>query len=144
MREINNIILHCSATQEGVDIKVNTIRRWHVTCNGWKDIGYHFVVDLDGTVEEGRPISQVGAHCSGHNKGSIGICYVGGCDKNMKPKDTRTGLQKIAMFELVHRLLDMFHLTIDNVHCHNDYTNLKACPSFKRETFVKEYNDYYK
>jgi len=61
---------------------------------------------LDGTVEQGRPIYQVGAHCSGHNVGSIGICYIGGVDNKMKPKDTRTGLQKIAMFELVHRLLD--------------------------------------
>lgn len=144
MRKINNIILHCSATQEGQDIKAATIKRWHVVNNGWKDIGYHYVIDLDGTVEQGRPIYQVGAHCSGHNVGSIGICYIGGVDNKMKPKDTRTGVQKIAMFELVHRLLDQFNLTIDDVHCHNDYTNLKACPSFKRDTFVQEYKEYFK
>lgn len=143
MRKIDTIILHCSATQEGVDIGVDTIRRWHVTCNGWKDCGYHYVIKLDGTVEDGRPASQVGAHCSGHNVGSLGICYIGGCDKKMKPKDTRTAEQKIAMFELVHRLLDIYKLTIDNVHCHNEYAN-KACPSFSRDTFVKEYNEYFK
>ena len=57
MRAINNIILHCSATQEGLDIGVDTIRRWHVTGNGWKDVGYHFIIKLDGTVEDGRPLT---------------------------------------------------------------------------------------
>lgn len=144
MRKINDIILHCSATQEGQDIDISTIRRWHVACNGWKDVGYHYCIKLDGTVQDGRPESQVGAHCSGHNANSIGICYIGGCDKNMQPKDTRTVEQKVALLELVHNLLERYKLTINNVHCHNDYTKAKACPSFKRKTFVNEYNDYWK
>ena len=79
MRPINEIIIHCSATAEGKDFKAADIRRWHVQGNGWKDIGYHFVIDLDGTVEVGRPVAQQGAHCTNHNKTTIGICYVGGC-----------------------------------------------------------------
>ena len=137
MRKINDIILHCSATQEGQDIDISTIRRWHVACNGWKDVGYHYCIKLDGTVQEGRPESQVGAHCSGHNANSIGICYIGGCAKDGRtPKDTRTPEQKIALYELIDDLL-MLYPTAE-IHCHYEYAN-KACPSFKLETFKQEY-----
>lgn len=78
MRKITEFIIHCSATREGQDVTAADIRRWHVKGNGWKDIGYHFVIHLDGTIELGRPIAEVGAHCAGHNAESIGICYVGG------------------------------------------------------------------
>ena len=66
MRKISKIIVHCSATQEGKDISVDTIRKWHLK-RGWRDIGYHFVISLDGEIEEGRPIEQSGAHTKGHN-----------------------------------------------------------------------------
>ena len=71
MRDINKIILHCSATREGQDISTETIRGWHVNERGWSDIGYHFVVLLDGTVDKARPVERQGAHVRGHNKGSM-------------------------------------------------------------------------
>ena len=77
MRKITEIILHCSATAEGLDFSVRDIRAWH-KAQGWADVGYHYVVRLDGTVQEGRPLEQAGAHCKGHNDRSIGICYIGG------------------------------------------------------------------
>jgi N-acetylmuramoyl-L-alanine amidase len=86
MRDLKRIILHCTATPEGKHFDVDTIRRWHVKDRGWKDIGYHYVIYLDGSVHEGRPVDQVGAHTSGHNKDSIGIVYVGGCDKKYESK----------------------------------------------------------
>lgn len=129
MRTINEIIIHCSATAEGRDFKAADIRRWHVQGNGWKDIGYHFVIDLDGTVEVGRPVAQQGAHCSGHNKTTIGVCYVGGCASDGKtPKDTRTDAQKKALRELVAVLRSCFP-TVTKVSGHREYAN-KACPSF--------------
>lgn len=129
MRAIDEIIIHCSATAEGKDFKAADIRRWHVQGNGWQDIGYHFVIDLDGTVEVGRPVSKQGAHCSGHNKTTIGICYVGGCAADGKtPKDTRTEAQKKSLRELVAVLRSCFP-TITKVSGHRDYAN-KACPSF--------------
>lgn len=132
MRVINKIIIHCAATPEGKDYTVEQIRQWHTTPkpngNGWKDIGYHFVIYRDGSVHPGRPIEQIGAHTSGYNANSIGICYIGGCAKDGKtPKDTRTHEQKAALVKLVAELRRRFPNA--SVHGHNEFAN-KACPSF--------------
>jgi N-acetylmuramoyl-L-alanine amidase len=129
MRPINKAIIHCSATPEGRDVKTETIKEWH-TAKGWSDIGYHYVIELDGSIVEGRPIELIGAHCLGQNKFSIGICYVGGMNKSMsKPKDTRTEEQKVSLTELINELKSKFDLS---VHGHNQFSN-KACPSFDVE-----------
>ena len=73
MRTINEIIVHCTATPEGKDYTVDDITRWHKE-RGSKTIGYHYVVYRDGSVHEGRPLAEVGAHCKGHNAHSIGVC----------------------------------------------------------------------
>ena len=95
MRNINEIIIHCSATREGQDISVDTIREWHVDGRGWSDIGYHFYIDINGKIWKGRDIDRSGAHCKNHNRNSIGVCYCGGVETDGKtPKDTRTKEQK--------------------------------------------------
>ena len=96
MRKINKIIVHCSATPEGRNVSAATIDKWHKE-RGWSGIGYHYVVKLDGSIEYGRMVDKVGDHCKGHNKSSIGICYIGGCDSDMKAKDTRTPQQIASM-----------------------------------------------
>lgn len=126
MRNLNNIILHCSATKEGAHIDVSTIRRWHKEF-GWKDCGYHFVIYLDGSINIGRPIDQVGAHTKGHNKESIGVCYVGGIGLDDKPKDTMNEKQELGLFELIYSIRTMFGWM--PLSGHNEYAN-KACPSF--------------
>jgi N-acetylmuramoyl-L-alanine amidase len=128
MRPLDKIILHCSATREGQDISVETMRQWHLK-RGWSDIGYHFVIYLDGSIHKGRPIEKVGAHTSGQNTGSIGICYVGGVEKDGKtPKDTMTELQETAMVNLIKALREEYgDMTL---HGHNEFA-AKACPSFK-------------
>ena len=68
MRIVKEIIIHCSATREGQDVPVETIRDWHVNSRGWSDIGYHFYIELDGTIKKGRDIDRVGAHCKSHNR----------------------------------------------------------------------------
>ena len=73
MRDLNRIILHCSATKEGQDFSASTIRGWHVNGRGWSDIGYHWIIRLDGTIEVGRPLEKSGAHTKGHNKDSVGV-----------------------------------------------------------------------
>jgi N-acetylmuramoyl-L-alanine amidase len=131
MRKINRIIIHCTATPEGRDHTAKEIDRWHRE-KGWASIGYHFVIRLDGTVEQGRPVEKVGAHVKGHNSDSIGVVYVGGCDKNMKPKDTRTPEQREALLETVTNLQESYpHAT---VHGHNEFDKGKACPSFNVQT----------
>lgn len=127
MRKIDRIILHCAATPEGRDVKTETIKSWHVKGNGWSDIGYHFVIELDGSVHNGRPIQRAGAHTKGYNATSIGICYVGGMDKNKTPKDTRNEAQRQAMDDLITSLLKEYPNA--TVHGHNEFA-AKACPSF--------------
>lgn len=126
MRNINLIIIHCSATKEGQNFHLKDIDRWHRE-KGYKKVGYHYVIDLDGTVEKGRDESEIGAHCQGKNKNSIGICYVGGLDINGKPKDTRTNEQKEALWNLLRELLIKYPKA--TIHGHRDFAN-KACPSF--------------
>lgn len=103
-RNIRRIVIHCTATREGQDIDAATIRRWHLR-QGWKDIGYHFVIGIDGEVERGRPEEIAGSHVRGFNTGSIGVVYVGGLDRQGKAKDTRTAAQQAAMAQLVRDLL---------------------------------------
>ncbi len=133
MRIINEIIVHCTANRAGTDIGVREIRCFHQEEKGWRDIGYHYVVRLDGTVERGRPISQPGAHCYGRNAHSIGVAYVGGLDKEGKPCDTRTPAQKAALLKLIFNLCKMYHASVSG---HNDYAR-KACPCFDAR---KEYS----
>ena len=135
------IILHCSATREGQDVKAKTIKQWHKD-RGFDDIGYHYVIDLDGTIEKGRAEDLVGAHCKGHNATSIGICYVGGCDKNMKPKDTRTPEQKRSMLSLVRKLVNKYKIPVTQIWAHHDFDKHKACPSFDVSEFRKDYIKY--
>ena len=126
MRKVDEIILHCSATKEGQNFKAKDIDAWHKQ-RGFKGIGYHYVIDLDGTVETGRPEYEIGAHCLNHNARSIGICYIGGLDTTGKAKDTRTPQQKAALVKLVADLkLKYPNVT---VHGHNEFAN-KACPCF--------------
>lgn len=129
MRKIDEIILHCSATPEGREHDVEDIRRWHVDGRGWSDVGYHYIILLDGTVQAGRPVNIQGAHCKGQNKTTVGICYIGGCDKLMKAKDTMNHGQEKAFLNLVESLRGVFGKTI-KVTGHNEYSSHKACPSF--------------
>ena len=127
MRSINEIIVHCAATREGRDFTVEDITRWH-KARGFATIGYHYVIYRDGSIHEGRPLEQIGAHCVGHNKHSIGICYIGGCASDGKtPKDTRTSEQKEALLALLRRLKARFPNA--TIHGHRDFA-AKACPSF--------------
>ncbi len=127
VRKIDKIIIHCSATPEGRDVKMETIKSWHVKGNGWSDIGYHFVIELDGTLKEGRPLHRSGAHTKGHNAESIGICYVGGIDKDKNAKDTRTQAQRDTLNKIVDGLLEDYPEA--TIHGHNEFA-AKACPSF--------------
>lgn len=127
MRELNRIILHCTATPSWREVSVDEIRRWHVEGNGWSDIGYHYVILLDGTVARGRPLDVAGAHVKGHNKDSVGVVYVGGTDVTGQPQDTLNSNQLFGLYKVVTSLRNLFGpLTL---HGHNEFSD-KACPSF--------------
>ncbi len=147
-KDIDSIVIHCTATPEGKEYTVASIRAMHLR-RGFSDIGYHYVIHLDGTVEQGRPLTRQGAHSNtpglsgrAYNTHSIGVCYVGGLDKNLKPKDTRTPQQKQALRNLVAELCSKY--TILEVLGHRDtspdldcdgqiepHEYAKACPCFE-------------
>ena len=167
-RRIDEIICHCSATAEGKAFTTDDIRRWHTSPpNNWRDIGYHYVIELDGSIHKGRSIEQTGAHCAegGHNRHSIGVCYVGGCAKDAKtPKDTRTSEQKEALARLLEELHGQYpkaklygHRELvcslkkknPSYDCHRckHYPALclyakKSCPSFDCHEYDYIFNDY--
>lgn len=132
-RAINEIIVHCTASYEGREMTVAEIRRMHVKERGWSDIGYHYVVYLDGTIHEGRNVNVSGAHCTGHNLHSIGVVYVGGLAKNGKPTDTRTPEQKAGLLKLLKELKKLYPKA--TIHGHREYA-AKECPCFDAK---KEY-----
>lgn len=127
MRKISKIIVHCTATPEGRPVTVAQVDAWHKE-RGFRCIGYHYLVGLDGTVHAGRPEAEMGAHCLGYNYSSIGVCYVGGLDRvSGEPKDTRTPQQRAALRQLVDRLLERYPGA--TVHGHREFA-AKACPCF--------------
>ena len=138
-RYIKEIIVHCTATKEGVNQTVEQIRKYHTAKppmgRGWSDIGYHYVVYLDGTIHEGRNVNISGAHCTGHNANSIGVVYVGGLDAKGNAKDTRTNAQKNGLLKLLKDLKKLYPKA--TIHGHREYAQ-KACPCFDAK---KEYNN---
>ncbi len=126
MRKIDKIIVHCTATPGGKDYTIADVERWHKT-RGWRTIGYHFLIYINGTIAEGRKLSEIGAHCLGQNATSIGVCYVGGTDNLGRAKDTRTVQQKESLKILVKQLMQMYPNA--KLYGHNNFSN-KACPCF--------------
>ena len=140
MRPINLIVVHCSATKQGADFDADWIREVHID-RGFRNIGYHFVIRLDGTIEKGRPVEEPGAHAKGFNDHSIGVCYIGGLNPDGKPKDTRT----VAQYHALRRCIDMLKICFGDVPVkgHRDLSTdvnhdgvitrdewMKACPCF--------------
>ncbi len=134
-RTIKEIIVHCTATAEGKDYTIADITKWHKQ-RGFATIGYHYVVYRDGSIHNGRDVNVAGAHCTGHNSYSIGVCYVGGCKSDgLSPKDTRTNAQKTALLSLLKNLRVLYPNA--KIYGHRQFAN-KACPSFDA---TKEYRN---
>jgi N-acetylmuramoyl-L-alanine amidase len=137
MRHINKFIIHCADTPEGKYFDADNIREWHKE-RGFNDIGYHYVILLDGTIQLGRDIKTIGAHARGVNKSSIGICYIGGKNSAFKDsKDTRTHKQKESLEVLLKTLIRMFPNSEILGH-YQAVKTTKKCPSFDAK---KEYKD---
>ena len=135
------ITVHCSAVRPDQTSSAAQIDEWHKQRkdeNGrpWKGIGYHKVIRRDGTVEDGRSYEEAGAHCKGHNRHSIGICYEGGLDGKGLASDTRTPQQKAALRKLLEDLHRLFPKAV--IVGHRDLTHDRDCPCYD---VVKEYWD---
>lgn len=138
MREIKQIIVHCSATPPDMLIGANEIRAWHTAPppkgRGWKDIGYHYVIRRNGEIDHGRDENVVGAHCEGHNQNSIGICLVGGIDKNGKAENNFLPEQFATLVNIIKAIQgDWPNATL---HGHREFST-KECPSFDVQEWRK-------
>lgn len=133
-REIKYLVVHCTATKEGADFTAKDIDGWHKN-QGWSEIGYNYVVRLNGVVELGRDVDKIPAQVKGYNSNAIGVVYVGGIDEKGNPKDTRTPKQKEALLKLLKELKKLYPKAI--IQGHRDFPKVaKACPSFNAK---KEY-----
>lgn len=144
MREINLIVIHCSATREDRCFTEYDLEECHRR-RGFDGAGYHFYIRKNGKIVTTRPVERIGAHAKGFNAHSIGICYEGGLDCNGRPKDTRTEWQKHSMRVLVKVLLKDYQGS--KVCGHRDLSPdlngngeiepeewIKACPCFEVKT----------
>lgn len=144
------IVVHCSATPPSADIGASTIRLWHKR-QGWADIGYHFVIRRDGSIETGRDKWRVGSHVKGHNSNSVAVCMVGGVDEDGRPANNFTEDQFASLKQLLRHLRAFYGLTNDAICGHRDLSPdrdgdgtveanewVKACPSFDVRDWVRE------
>ncbi len=131
-RDIKKIVIHCTDSQDSLDIGANEIREWHTMQppkgNGWSDIGYHYIVRRDGTIELGRPVWNPGAHVKGHNKTSIGVVWVG--------RDAPSDVQETRLLWLTRALIDLYKLNaLHDVFGHTELDPLKSCPNIDMVRF---------
>jgi N-acetylmuramoyl-L-alanine amidase len=133
--QTNFIVVHCSASAPKVNADAAMIDRWHRQ-QGWACIGYHYVIKRDGTVEDGREVNRIGAHTSGYNSESVGICLSGGVDDNQKAVNNFTPEQFASLKELLRKLRLVYpHAAIQG---HRDFQKVaKDCPSFDVKAWVK-------
>ena len=124
---VKYLTIHCAATPEGRDVKAATVEQWDIAKFGQKS--YHHIIELDGSTHRSLNDDVKGAHVGGNNTGNIGICYIGGCDKAMNAKDTRTAAQRVALKALVQHYRTLYPSIV--IRGHNEWPGVtKACPSF--------------
>lgn len=131
------LVVHCSATQPKDSFTWKTIDQMHRQ-QGWLGIGYHFVICTDGTIQQGRPLDTIGSHVKGYNSNSVGICLIGGVDKNSKPVDNFTSAQKESLKQLLDYLRFKYKDAVE-VLGHRDFANVKKdCPCFDVKSWYQE------
>ena len=149
MRIPKYLVIHCSATKLSQDVDIERVKKWHVDGRGWSDVGYHYYIRKDGTLELGRDRDndgdvweEIGAHVRNFNSKSVSICYEGGLDEQGEPKDTRTKEQLLVMTALV-KLISSQVKGI-KIRGHRDFPNVaKSCPCFDVATWCELINVKY-
>ena len=129
------LVVHCSATKPSMDIGLREIKRWHVNDNGWRDVGYHYIIRRNGEVELGRSNRDTGAHAAGYNHKSISLCMVGGMAEDNSAENNFTAQQWTALLDLVKQIKVDYPEA--DVIGHNEISE-KECPSFDVQQWKKE------
>ena len=123
----NEIIIHCSDTPTGRAVSASDIHSWHLQ-RGWNGIGYHWIIGIDGKLEQGRPEYWQGSHCKGHNFNTLGVCLIG--------RGEYTELQELTLATLVHSIRQRHD--IKSIKGHNEYDTNKTCPMFDVQEWVED------
>lgn len=155
-RKVNLIVVHCSDSDIAAHDNIETIRKWHTLPmipdaikqriadgklpkseaykygNGWSDIGYHYFIDKAGTVCSGRSEDTQGAHVSGHNSGSIGICLSG--------REFFTDAQFRSLEILLIDLCGKYDLEKKDILAHRDLQPGKTCPNFDLHKLISSWD----
>jgi N-acetylmuramoyl-L-alanine amidase len=126
---MKRVILHCSASPNFKKFTIENIRQWH-KARGFYDVGYHYVIELDGAVSEGRKEKSIGAHCKGYNLDSIGICLIGSTEF--------TEAQISSLVSLIQDITTRYPNI--EINGHYEFTDKKTCPNFDVKVFCKKYN----
>jgi N-acetylmuramoyl-L-alanine amidase len=136
MRKIDRIVVHCSATKVTSNYTPEQLKKDHIA-RGFRTWGYHYYIRRDGTIIPMRPLGEMGAHASGYNAGSIGVCYEGGLDATGKPSDTRTAEQKKTMLSLLEELIAKH--PIEHINGHRDLSpDLNADGIVEPDEWIKQ------
>lgn len=137
LTDVKYIAVHCAATPPSLDWGVDDIRRLHQNAFHWKDIGYHYVIRRDGTIEKGRADDVQGAHVKGFNDVALGVCLVGGVDEKQKPSNNFTAAQMWSLEKIIRELKARHPAAI--VQGHRDFPNVdKQCPCFDVKEWLTE------
>jgi N-acetylmuramoyl-L-alanine amidase len=135
MRTINNIVIHCTATSQSAKVS-SILKYWNETLN-WKNPGYHFLIEADGTIHNLQPVEKASNGVQGHNANSIHISYIGGIDDKGNPIDNRTPAQMRSLQEIVLAMIKK--IPNAEVLGHKDFPNVnKACPCFDVKSWHKK------
>jgi len=125
MREIKRIFIHCTDSDDSLDIGVKAIRAWHTDPpprgNGWSDVGYHYIIRRDGRIERGRSDSVKGAGVYGHNGDSLHIVWVG--------RNKISNTQLPALYSLNRGLMSKYDLQVFDIYGHGEVDSKKTCPN---------------
>ncbi|WP_448218414.1 N-acetylmuramoyl-L-alanine amidase [Endozoicomonas sp. 2B-B] len=135
-KETNYIVVHCSDTRANQHVTFDDIKRWHTMERAFLDIGYHWVIERDGSVKQGRPIEDWGAHVKYHNHESVGICLVGGLNEHNEPEDNFTPEQKRVLKLLVAGHQSIYSNAV--VHGHHHFSKVKTCPNFDVHQWLRQ------
>lgn len=150
-KPFNKITIHCSATKPSHDTTAADVRQMHLN-RGWRDIGYHWFIRRDGTIEAGRSETETGAHVYGHNRLNLGVCMAGGiAESDGTPEDNFTDAQWDSLTWLVDEKRSEYGIKLEDVKGHRDYSPdlngdgvisphefMKACPCFDVKSWLAQ------
>ncbi len=123
--------VHCTDSRNGASVPFAVVEQWHKD-RGFAKIGYHFLIQPDGEIQNGRPLNENGAHVLGGNYGNVGICLVG--------KDKFTKAQFDKLLYVLESLRQTYNIKPWEVYCHSQFESAikqgKTCPNIKPNHLV--------